>query len=87
MLGIRPDVLEQTSGGQFEMRVDLVEQHGGENLVYGALNGALNDEGDELEICIKGNQEMLPELDQKIQLGFDPATAFVFRKDTGERLI
>jgi sn-glycerol 3-phosphate transport system ATP-binding protein len=87
VLGIRPDVLEQKTQGQFEMRVDLVEQHGGENLVYGALHSATNEEGDELEICIKGDKEMLPELDQKLQLSFDPSTTFVFRKDTGERLL
>ncbi len=87
VLGIRPDVLVQDPQGQFEMRVDLVEQHGGENLVYGALLNATNDEGEELEICIKGNKELLPALDEKLQLSFDPSTAFVFRSDTGERLL
>ena len=87
VLGIRPDVLTHDANGQFEMRVDLVEQHGGENLVYGALSSATNDEDEELEICLKGGKEMLPDLDQKLQLSFDPSTAFVFRKGTGERLI
>ncbi len=87
VLGVRPDVLVETPDGQFEMRVDLVEQHGGENLVYGALTGATNDEGEDLELCLKASKETLPELDGKLTLGFDPATAFVFRKDTGERLI
>jgi len=86
VLGIRPDVLTPTEGGQFTMRIDLVEQHGGENLIYGALDGAQNDEGDELEICLKGTKDMLPEIDGKLTLGFDPMTSFVFRKDTGERL-
>ena len=87
MLGVRPDVLTITDIGQFDMRVDLVEQHGGENLVYGALQGAVNADGDELEICLKGDKSMLPALDSALKLGFDPATAFVFRTDTGERLI
>jgi sn-glycerol 3-phosphate transport system ATP-binding protein len=87
VLGVRPDVLTQDASGQFEMRVDLVEQHGGENLVYGALLGVTNDEGDELEICLKGDKGMLPDIDSQMMLGFDPSTAFVFRKDTGERLI
>ena len=86
VLGVRPDVLSQRGDGQLGLRVDLVEQHGGENLVYGALAGAKNDEGEELEICLKGDQSMLPTLDDNLTLGFDPATAFVFRKDTGERL-
>ncbi len=87
VLGIRPDVLRVSGDGQFEMRVDLVEQHGGENLVYGALLGATNNEGDDLEVCLKGDKEMLPDLDGTLRLGFDSSTAFVFRKDTGERLI
>lgn len=86
VLGVRPDVLTHAADGQFTLRVDLVEQHGGENLVYGALHGVTNDEGDELEICLKGDKDMLPELDGILTLGFDPATSFVFRKDTGERL-
>lgn len=87
VLGVRPDVLHVKSDGQFSMRADLVEQHGGENLIYGSLEGALNDEGEELEICLKADKGMLPEIDATLNLGFDPATAFVFRKDTGERLI
>ncbi len=87
MLGIRPDVMQQDPKGQLEMRVDLVEQHGGENLVYGALSDAINEEGDALEICLKGDKNVLPSLDSVLKLSFDPSTAFVFRKDTGERLI
>lgn len=87
VLGIRPDVLEQRPSGPFEMRVDLVEQHGGENLVYGALQGATNEDGGELDICLKGDREMLPEIDGKLTLGCDLSTAFIFRKDTGERLL
>lgn len=87
VLGVRPDVLTQDDAGQFTMRVDLVEQHGGENLVYGALQGAKNDEGDDLEICLKTGKDVLPEIDDTLRLGFDASTAFVFRKDTGERLI
>ncbi len=87
VLGVRPDVMTQTTKGQLDMRVDLVEQHGGENLVYGALQGAVNDEGEELEICLKGDKALLPDLDAALRLSFDPATAFVFRKNTGERLL
>ena len=64
-----------------------MEQHGGENLVYGALDGVTNDDGDELDICMKAGKDMLPDLDSNLTLNFDPSTAFVFRKDTGERLI
>ena len=81
MLGIRPDVLSIRDGGQFTMNVDLAEQHGGENLIYGSLAGV-----EDHEICLKADQTVLPEIDDTLTLGFDPATAFVFREDTGERL-
>ncbi|WP_112321347.1 sn-glycerol-3-phosphate ABC transporter ATP-binding protein UgpC [Oceanibium sediminis] len=87
VLGVRPDMLRHDPEGQFELRVDLVEQHGGENLVYGALLGARDAEGDDLEICLKGPQDLLPEMETVLRLGFDPSAAFVFRKDTGERLL
>jgi sn-glycerol 3-phosphate transport system ATP-binding protein len=86
VLGVRPDTLGLSESGQFSLNVDLVEQHGGENLVYGSLIGTASDAGEPLEICLKGSQSMLPRADEKLTLGFDPATAFVFRKDTGERL-
>ncbi|WP_227268554.1 sn-glycerol-3-phosphate ABC transporter ATP-binding protein UgpC [Roseobacter weihaiensis] len=86
MLGIRPDVLSIAPEGQLELNVDLVEQHGGENLIYGALLGTKNAAGDAQEICLKGPQSLLPATDDKLRLAFDPAAAFVFRTDTGERL-
>ena len=86
VLGVRPDMLRHDSEGQFELNVDLVEQHGGENLVYGTLVGAVNEEGEPLEMCLKGAQSLLPKPDERLRLGFDPAAAFVFRKDSGERL-
>jgi len=87
VLGVRPDMLTQSETGQLDLRVDLVEQHGGENLVYGALKSASNAEGEELEVCLKGGKDLMPEADSALQLAFDPASAFVFRQDTGERLL
>lgn len=87
VLGVRPDVMEPKAKGQVKISVDLVEQHGGENLIYGTVAGATNDDGEGLEICLKAGKELLPELDIEMTLAFDPATAFVFRKDTGERLL
>lgn len=87
VLGVRPDMLVEDANGQFDMRVDLVEQHGGENLIYGTLNGTVNDNGDPLEMCFKAEKTVLPEVESRLRLGFDPAAAFVFRTDTGERLL
>jgi sn-glycerol 3-phosphate transport system ATP-binding protein len=86
VFGVRPDALFLAEDGQFKMNVDLVEQHGGENLIYGALVGAQDEAGDALEICLKSPQAMLPKADEILTLGFDPQAALVFRKDTGERL-
>ncbi len=87
VLGVRPDILSISADGQLDMRVDLVEQHGGENLIYGTIVGSDQGAAHGLEICLKANQQMLPKVEDTLQLGFDPAKAFVFRKDTGERLI
>ena len=87
VLGVRPDILSITADGQLDMRVDLVEQHGGENLIYGTIVGSDQGAAHGLEICLKANQQMLPKVEDTLQLGFDPTKAFVFRKDTGERLL
>ena len=86
MLGVRPDMLRVDSGGQFTMNVDLVEQHGGENLIYGAIAGSAGEGGDPLELCLKAPQSLLPAMGDTLTLGFDPNDAFVFRKDSGARL-
>ena len=87
VLGIRPDDLTQASKGILIMRVDLVEQHGADNLVYGALQGAAATDQDETEICIKVDQGTLPKIESSIKLSFDLSRAMVFRKDSGERLV
>lgn len=87
VLGIRPDDLEKGTKNQLEMRTDLVEQHGADNLVYGVLKGAAETDGEETEICMRVDQSVLPKLDTSIKLKFDPKRAMVFRKDNGERLV
>lgn len=87
VLGIRPDDLEMGTKKQLEMRVDLVEQHGADNLVYGVLKGAATTDGEETEICMRVDQSVLPKLDTSIKLSFSPDRAMVFRKDNGERLV
>lgn len=87
VLGIRPDQLTESGDTTLELRVDLVEQHGSDNLIYGALKGAAATDGEETELCLKVDQNMLPDIDSTISLGFDQKRAMVFRKDTGERLV
>jgi sn-glycerol 3-phosphate transport system ATP-binding protein len=87
ILGLRPDEMQISAKGQLKMRVDLVEQHGGENLVYGNLDGTTDKDGNAAEFCVKTDQETLPATDETLGLKFDPSRAFVFRQDTGERLL
>lgn len=86
-LGVRPDQLTDDGDATLELRVDLVEQHGSDNLIYGVLKGAAATDGEETELCLKVDQSMLPDIDSTISLGFDTKRAMVFRKDTGERLV
>lgn len=87
VLGVRPDILSISDDGQLDFRVDLVEQHGGENLIYGTIVGSDQGAAQGQEICLKATQKMIPAVEDTLQLGFDPTKAFVFRKDTGERLV
>ncbi|MFK7869171.1 MAG: sn-glycerol-3-phosphate import ATP-binding protein UgpC [Roseobacter sp.] len=87
MLGVRPDALRRDEQGQFDVTVDLVEQHGAENLIYGTVAGAKNEAGDPQEICLKAAHTLLPAAEDTLRLGFDPADALVFDATTGKRLI
>lgn len=87
VLGIRPDDLTKGTKTKLQMRVDLVEQHGADNLIYGMLMGAGSDNADGTEICVKVDQSVLPKLESTMKLTFDSDRAMVFSKDTGERLI
>jgi sn-glycerol 3-phosphate transport system ATP-binding protein len=86
-LGIRPDNLSETKTAKLKLRVDLVERHGSENLIYGTLIGANIADDDSTEIYFKSDQNALPEIGATLKLNFDPKQTFVFRKDSGERLV
>lgn len=86
VIGVRPDALSHDESGQLEMRVDLVEQHGADNLIYGAIMNSENTNSEETEFCFKTGQEVMPELESMLKLGFDADKALVFDKETGERL-
>lgn len=87
VLGIRPDAMRQDEQGQISIRVDIVEQHGADNLVYGGVPGAEATGDDETVFCLKADQHMLPDLESTLKLGFDVSDAMIFNRDTGERLV
>lgn len=86
ILGIRPDSLSRDDNGQLEMRVDLVEQHGADNLIYGAILNSENTDSEETEFCFKTGQEVMPEIESTLRLGFDPDKTLIFDKESGDRL-
>ncbi|MBX2839266.1 MAG: sn-glycerol-3-phosphate ABC transporter ATP-binding protein UgpC [Gammaproteobacteria bacterium] len=86
VLGIRPDDLAHEGNTRLSIRVDIVEQHGADNLIYGGLLGAELTEDEETEFCFKSTQDMLPDIDSTLNLSFDSAKALVFKKTTGDRL-
>jgi len=88
VLGVRPDDLRQSDTGQLKMRIDIVEQHGADNLIYGALLDTANPEnGEETEFCFKADQDVLPALDSELMLEFDTSKAMIFEQETGQRLL
>ena len=86
VVGIRPDQLVIDKKGPLKLKVDLVEQHGGENLIYGSLLGAGGDNGEPLEICVKAAQTIHPAIEEVIALGFDKKSVLLFDSVSGNRI-
>ncbi len=86
-LGIRPEHLRISDNGPLSFKIDLVEQHGADNLIYGTLIDATTEEGNDLEICLRVNQKQEPKIGETLQLEYDHENALVFKKETGLRLV
>ncbi len=78
-LGIRPEHLSQTENGLINLKVDLVEQLGSDNLVYGILKN-------KKDFCYRcpGNQTI--EKSSNISLNIDNNKYYIFDKSTGKRV-
>jgi len=88
VLGIRPDDLRIDNNGALSLRVDLVEQHGADNLIYGeALGCGSSVENEPMEICLKAGQELIPDLETELSLAFDTNKAMIFERESGKRLV
>ncbi len=83
VLGVRPDHMTIADDGQLEINVDLVEQLGADNLIYGSV---VDSGGADIELCVRTDQSYNPAPDDRLRLGFDRAHAMVFREDSGDRL-
>ena len=78
-LGIRPEHLIQSKSGLINLKVDLVEQLGSDNLVYGQLKNK-ND------FCYRcpGNQKI--ENGTELNLQIDENKYYIFDKSSGKRV-
>ena len=78
-LGIRPEHLIQSENGLINLKVDLVEQLGSDNLVYGQLK-------EKKDFCYRcpGNQKI--EKGSVLKLQIDENKYYVFDKSSGKRV-
>ncbi len=78
-LGIRPEHLSQSENGIINLNVDLVEQLGSDNLVYGQLK-------DKKDFCYRCPGNLTVKKGEKISLNIDNENYFIFDKSSGKRV-
>ncbi len=79
ILGIRPEHLSQSDNGLINLNVDLVEQLGSDNLVYGQLK-------DKKDFCYRCPGNLTIKKGDKISLNIDNENYFIFDKSSGKRV-
>jgi sn-glycerol 3-phosphate transport system ATP-binding protein len=78
-LGIRPEHLSQSDNGLINLNVDLVEQLGSDNLVYGQLK-------DKKDFCYRCPGNLTIKKGDKLGLNIDNENYFIFDKSSGKRV-
>ena len=78
-LGIRPEHLSQSDNGLINLNVDLVEQLGSDNLVYGQLKN-------KKDFCYRCPGNITIKKGDKLSLKIDNENYFVFDKSSGKRV-
>jgi sn-glycerol 3-phosphate transport system ATP-binding protein len=78
-LGIRPEHLSQSDNGLINLNVDLVEQLGSDNLVYGQLK-------DKKDFCYRCPGNLTIKKGDKLSLNIDNENYFIFDKSRGKRV-
>ena len=79
ILGIRPEHLSQSDNGLINLSVDLVEQLGSDNLVYGQLK-------DKKDFCYRCPGNLTIKKGSKLSLNIDNDNYFIFNKSSGKRV-
>ena len=78
-LGIRPEHLTQSDNGLINLNVDLVEQLGSDNPVYGQLK-------DKKDFCYRCPGNLTIKKGDKLSLNIDNENYFIFDKSSGKRV-
>ena len=78
-LGIRPEHLSKSDNGLINLNVDLVEQLGSDNLVYGQLK-------DKKDFCYRCPGNLTIKKGDKLSLNIDNENYFIFDKSSGKRV-
>ena len=78
-LGIRPEHMSQSDNGLINLSVDLVEQLGSDNLIYGELKN-------KKDFCYRCPGNQLVEKGSKISLNINDNNYYVFDKSSGNRV-
>ena len=79
ILGIRPEHLSQSDNGLINLSVELVEQLGSDNLVYGQLK-------DKKDFCYRCPGNLTIKKGSKLSLNIDNHNYFIFNKSSGKRV-
>ena len=79
ILGIRPEHLSQSDNGLINLSVDMVEQLGSDNLVYGQLK-------DKKDFCYRCAGNLTIKKGSKLSLNIDNDNYFIFDKSSGKRV-
>ena len=79
ILGIRPEHLSQSDNGLINLSVDMVEQLGSDNLVYGQLK-------DKKDFCYRCPGNLAIKKGSNLSLNIDNGNYFIFDKSSGKRV-
>ena len=79
IIGIRPEHLSQSDNGLINLSVDMVEQLGSDNLVYGQLK-------DKKDFCYRCPGNLTIKKGSKLSLNINNDNYFIFDKSSGKRV-
>ena len=79
LVGIRPEHLTRSESGMINFSVDLVEQLGSDNLVYGEIKG-------KKDFCFRCSGNEIVKKDEKLSLNLENNNYYIFEKNSGKRI-